>query len=301
MLIEWCGKFDCNANVLRARISSSIYPPAQEKNIVMGFGPRRPSIDADNTVSEPKIIYEDEWLLVVSKAAGLVVHVNPGDRDNEGALRRPNLQSILEKKFQRRLTLFHRLDRGTSGLLIFGKDHRINQTMTEAFVKHRVRKSYFAIVKGRWSPNWNKVENFLAKAESGRHFENRSAPPGQAARTTFRLLSATDEKSWLEAMPKTGRTHQIRLHCLANGCPILGDTVYGLEARAAQATQSTHLLPAIALHAYRLDFRHPATNVPLRLFDTPPAFWHNEWLKDLDDGTRLKRLLHDRNSPLVKA
>jgi len=81
-------------------------------------------------------------------------------------------------------------------------------------------------------------------------------------------------------LPKTGRTHQVRLHCLAMGCPVLGDTIYG-EA-AAQP---------LALHAWRVDLRHPVSGDALRLRATPPRYWEAEWLTGLDYAERLARSL----------
>lgn len=220
-----------------------------------------------------RIVFEDEWLLVVSKPPGLPVHASAG-RDGD------DLESLLRKQRKRSLVLFHRLDADTTGLVVLGKRPEINRTMTEAFEKKRIRKSYMAVVEGRWRPEWNRVETFIDRGPDGRwtNFEN---PPGKRALTTFRVLKASDEKSWVEAILKTGRTHQIRLHCLAKGCPILGDRVYG-HGKAE--------MPPQALHAYRMDLQHPVTGDPLRLVDPPPAYWTTEWLRGLPVDEAMKRL-----------
>jgi RluA family pseudouridine synthase len=227
------------------------------------------------------VIFEDEWLLIINKPAGLVVHVNPGDE----ALGRENLQSILESERARKLTLFHRLDRDTTGLVMLGKRTEINAAMSEAFEKKRVRKSYFAVVSGEWRPEWNKTENFLARLPDGgwTNQDARLSEADKAAVTTFRLLKTNSQRSWIEAIPKTGRTHQIRLHCQGRSSPILGDRLYNPRVEVDS--------PPHALHAYRLDFTHPVTKEKQRVFAPPPAYWLDHWLVGLDDGKRLHSIL----------
>lgn len=220
-----------------------------------------------------RVVYEDDWLLVVSKPAGLPVHASPGQKGDD-------LESRLRRERGRSFVLFHRLDMDTTGLVVLGKRAEINRAMTEAFEKKRIRKAYLAAVEGRWRPEWNRVETFIDRDANGRWI-NRENPPGKKSITTFRLLKASDEKSWIEAILKTGRTHQVRLHCLAKGCPILGDRVYGHVHSG---------LPPQALHAYRMDFQHPITGERLQLVDPPPEYWKSEWLNGLETEAVMARL-----------
>ena len=223
-----------------------------------------------NPLSLIKIIYEDPWLLVVNKPPGVAVHPDPGSGLGSRVHAYLDLQSHLQKERGESLTLFHRLDRDTSGLVILGRRPEIRQAMNDLFEKKKIRKCYTAVVSGRWQPQWNRVENFLHKSESG-FWENRSEPPGKPALTTFRLLAASADKSWLEVIPKTGRTHQIRLHCVSKGSPILGDRLYNSKTiRPGDPPQ--------ALHAYRVDFKHPQTGEALQLRAAPPEFWRSDWL-----------------------
>jgi 23S rRNA-/tRNA-specific pseudouridylate synthase len=146
-------------------------------------------------------------------------------------------------------------------------------------VEHkRIRKAYWAVVAGRWRPEWNRIETEIARSPTGR-LQNVVAG-GRRAVSTVRLLAATDEKSWIEVLPKTGRTHQVRLHCLAMGHPILGDRLYGERADVP-----------IALHAWRIDLRHPVSGESLRIRASPPAYWPDHWLIDVPIESGLRSLL----------
>lgn len=220
------------------------------------------------------VIYEDEWLIVINKPVGL-----SSETQNAGS---PSLEKLVSERLGTAVTLFHRLDKDTTGLIVLGKKRSINKAMSDAFEHKRLRKSYLAVVHGRWEKSWNRVETQIDRGPDGKM--RNQTEGGKKSLTTFRVFSSTDEKSWIEAIPKTGRTHQIRLHCLAQGCPILGDRIYGLEKDRDPS------LPPQALHAYRLDFMHPATTKPMTLRAPPPDYWQAIWLQGLKTETLLKRL-----------
>ena len=209
------------------------------------------------------ILFEDEVLVAVDKPPRMPVHGRPGGR-------RADLLSTLEEQLGRRLVLFHRLDIDTTGVVLLGKSRAINPAMAAMFAEKRVRKAYWAVVGGRWSPGWTRIETRIDRDEGGKRFRNVVAG-GKEALSTCRILAASDAKSWIEVLPKTGRTHQVRLHCLAMGCPVLGDRTYGEPAAEP-----------IALHAWRVDLRHPVSGVPLTLRAGPPPYWRSLWLAGLD-------------------
>jgi RluA family pseudouridine synthase len=218
------------------------------------------------------ILFEDEVLVAVAKPARMPVHGRPGAR-------LPDLLSTVEAQLGRRLVLFHRLDIDTTGVVLLGKSRSINAAVAAMFAEKRVRKAYWAVVRGRWSPQWTRIETRIDRDEEGKRFRN-VVVGGREALSTCRILAAGDEKSWIEVLPKTGRTHQVRLHCLAMGCPVLGDRTYG-EAGPAP----------IALHAWRLDFRHPVSGALVRLRAVPPAYWPSVWLAGLDFEAGFARAL----------
>jgi 23S rRNA-/tRNA-specific pseudouridylate synthase len=179
------------------------------------------------------------------------------------------VQGLLERRLQRPLVLFHRLDIDTTGVVLLGKNRSINAAMAAMFEGRKIRKTYWAVVAGRWRPQWNRIETRIARTATG-GWHNVVAG-GRLAVSTCRVLAGGGEKSWVEFLPKTGRTHQVRLHCLAMGCPILGDGVYG-EAGPVP----------IALHARRIDMRHPLSGSTLRIEAPLPPYWADVWLRGLD-------------------
>jgi len=213
-----------------------------------------------------EILFRDDYLLAVNKEAGFPVHetVDP---------LRPHVQGLLEKTIGQKTVLFHRLDLETTGVLLFGLDDCVNGPMTDAFRLRKVQKTYWAVVDGRWLPEWNLIESRIEKAGGGRW---KSLPPkaskGDFARTRVRLVKTTGEKSLIEVSPETGRTHQIRLHCLEKAHPVMGDRLYGVAERRG--------IP-MALHAKILEFQHPVTGAPVRIEAPLPAYWADFWLKGL--------------------
>jgi RluA family pseudouridine synthase len=218
-----------------------------------------------------EILYEDDALVAVNKPANLTIHCG---RHERGA----NLQQLVEERLGREVVLFHRLDRDTTGVVLLGKKRSINAPMAALFEQKRIRKAYWAVVAGRWRPDWNRIETELARGQNGRW--SNVVAGGRRAVSTARLLAATDEKSWIEVLPKTGRTHQVRLHCLAMGHPVLGDRTYGERAEVP-----------MALHAWRVDLRHPVSGAPLSIRATPPPYWSAHWLTGLQIDDLLRRLL----------
>ncbi len=221
----------------------------------------RPEREADETAKQRvdlPVIYEDEAMLVIDKPEGIAVHGGSGVSFGViEALRRQRPQA----KF---LELAHRLDRETSGILLIGKKRLALTALHDMFREHGAGadKRYLVLVKGRWMNTTQHVKLPLHKylTEGGERRVSVNAE-GKAAHTVFRLLARWPEMSLLEAQLKTGRTHQIRVHLAHLGFPILGDEKYG------DFTFNRNLrrdgLKRMALHAWRMAFRHPLTAAPL--------------------------------------
>ena len=217
----------------------------------------RPQNEVDEAAKQRvdlPIIYEDEAMLVIDKPEGVAVHGGSGVSFGViEALRRQRPQA----KF---LELAHRLDRETSGVLLVGKKRLALTALHDMFREHGAGadKRYLVLVKGRWMNNTQHVKLPLHKylTEGG---ERRVSvdPQGKASHTVFRLLARWPEMSLLEAQLKTGRTHQIRVHLAHLGFPILGDEKYGDFALNKQLKRDG--LKRMALHAWRMAFRHPLT------------------------------------------
>ena len=221
----------------------------------------RPQNEVDEVAKERvdlPIIYEDEAMLVIDKPEGIAVHGGSGVSFGViEALRRQRPQA----KF---LELAHRLDRETSGVLLVGKKRLALTALHEMFREHGAGadKRYLVLAKGRWMNTTQHVKLPLHKylTEGG---ERRVAvnPEGKASHTIFRLLARWPDMSLLEAQLKTGRTHQIRVHLAHLGFPILGDEKYGDFALNKNLKRDG--LKRMALHAWRMAFRHPLTAAPL--------------------------------------
>jgi len=228
----------------------------------------RPQNEVDEAAKQRvdlPIIYEDEAMLVVDKPEGIAVHGGSGVSFGViEALRRQRPQA----KF---LELAHRLDRETSGILLVGKKRLALTALHDMFREHGAGadKRYLVLVKGRWMNATQHVKLPLHKylTEGG---ERRVSvnPDGKAAHTVFRLLARWPEMSLLEAQLKTGRTHQIRVHLAHLGFPILGDEKYGDFALNKNLKRDG--LKRMALHAWRMAFRHPLTEAPLEFIAPLP-------------------------------
>ncbi len=208
-----------------------------------------------------KIIFEDALLLVISKPAGTITE-GPTKDGKESA------ESLLSKNSQHPLYACHRIDRDTTGVVIFAKSKTALRAINEQFSKRQIKKTYMACVDGEWSKAWNRIETRIRRTARG-CWEN--ADEGKLAITTYRRLAFWNDRSLLQVLPNTGRTHQIRLHCAFKSCPVSGDGLYG---------KRTEDMPSMALHARELLFRHPATKENLRIEAPLPDYWRSHWLKD---------------------
>lgn len=200
-----------------------------------------------------KIIYEDQYLLVTDKPAGLSVLPDGWEKDSE------YLVKTLEEQFGK-IFIVHRLDKITSGVMVFARDAETHRTLNMQFESHEAIKTYHAIVEG--NPKWEeKIARHPLRANVGhRHRTMVDDKNGKPSETRFRVIKRYEEATLIEAKPMSGRTHQIRVHAYALGYPLLGDILYG--------AQETHRVARPMLHAQTLSFIHPATNERVK-FSTP--------------------------------
>jgi 23S rRNA pseudouridine1911/1915/1917 synthase len=274
----------------RARLQSLIEAGA----VLLDGGVARPSARlragqaVEVTVPEPTaavpqaediplaVVYEDPHLLVVDKPAGLVVH--PGAGTSSGTLVNALLHRVKDLSGVGgvlRPGIVHRLDRGTSGLIVVAKDDATHQDLTRQFASRSVEKEYLAVVLGRPRRATGTIEAAIGRDPVHRKRMSVRAPRGRTARTTYSLAEMLDGAALLRVRIHTGRTHQIRVHLASIGHPVAGDTVYG--GRRLPANASTRLRDALAaldrpaLHATRLAFRHPMTGERVSFESPIPA------------------------------
>ncbi|MBU0550895.1 tRNA pseudouridine(65) synthase TruC [Myxococcota bacterium] len=209
-----------------------------------------------------QILYADDRLVAVDKPAGLLVHRTALDsRATDFAVQR------LRRALGRRVHPVHRLDRPTSGVLLFALDREMTATLSARFEARAVEKGYWAVARG-------------ALAEAG----SLSYPlEGQDAETSWQTLARaevdlpvgrypTARYSLVDLRPLTGRRHQLRRHLAHLRHPIIGDTTHG-DGRQNRAFAAHFGLPRLMLHAHTLAFEHPLTGAWLRLHAPPPPEW----------------------------
>jgi RluA family pseudouridine synthase len=173
------------------------------------------------TAPPPDILYSDDRLAILNKPAGLPSHAGP-----RGGASAEDWFPLLTRR-KRGPWLAHRLDADTAGCLAVALRKTALTQMQAAFAAGLVRKTYWAVCKGRPKTETGTMDAPLARRDSPSGWRVAIDPAGRAAVTDWRVLGASGEATWIELSPRTGRTHQIRVHCLALGCPILGDPLYG--------------------------------------------------------------------------
>lgn len=222
------------------------------KEQIAGFIEQKEELHLLPESVEFTILYEDEWVIVISKPPGLVVHPAPGNPDktlvNGLLFHSQALQKVGELT---RPGIVHRLDKDTSGIMVVAKSEFMHRTLVDDFKNHKVAKVYLALVHGIMKKKSGRiVENI------GRHPVNRQKMAvrqvgGKHAVSNYSVLEEFEGRfSLLEIAIETGRTHQIRVHMSYLGHPVVGDTIYG-------SGRDNRLFQRQMLHAFKLTFIHP--------------------------------------------
>jgi 23S rRNA pseudouridine955/2504/2580 synthase len=223
------------------------------------------------------VLLEDDHLLAINKPAGVAVHGGSGV--SFGVIEQLRMARPLAKY----LELVHRLDRETSGILLVAKKRSALKNLQDQFRERQTGKTYLAMVRGHWPAKLKVLDKPLHKYLLGESEDqagerrvrvvSRDDPDGMPAVTLVRVREACADFSLLEVTIKTGRTHQIRVHLASEGFPILGDDKYGdFELNKALARAKAQPgLKRMFLHAWRLQFNHPATSERIELLaELPP-------------------------------
>jgi len=212
------------------------------------------------------VLFEDRDLLVVDKAAGMVVH--PGAGHHDGTLVNALLHHVTDLKGvggELRPGIVHRLDKDTSGVIVIAKHERALVALQKAFASREVEKLYLAIVVGS-PPEEGTFRTLHARHPVHRMRFTGRLKTGKTAVTHYRVKERFARASLVEITLETGRTHQIRMHFSEAGFPLLADELYGTRP-SSKLTEA----PRLALHAYRLAFAHPRTGKPVSVTSPLPA------------------------------
>lgn len=231
-----------------------------------------------------EILYEDAAILAIDKPAGLPMHPSATYHKN-------TLSWLLKQRYgEDGPRIVHRIDRETSGVVLCARTREAERALKGDFERHRVEKGYLAIVRGRVAKARQSVDVPMGPVREGLHvlMETREGEDGSEAVSEIRVLEHAPGHTLVEASPRSGRQHQLRVHLRHLGHPIVGDKLYGPEREAPFLEYiDTGMTPALcerlghhrqALHAHRLQFRHPGSGEPMTVEAPLPqdlaSLWH---------------------------
>lgn len=206
------------------------------------------------------VLYEDDGLLVINKPAGMVVHAGAGVRDGTlvNALLFRMGASLSTAGGALRPGIVHRLDRMTSGVMIVAKNDQVHRQLVEAFQERRIQKTYIALVHGSMRQNDGQIGSSVGRDPAHRARMKAGGLRGREALTTYHVLARWPGYTLVEASPKTGRTHQLRVHFSSIGHAVVGDVLYG-GAQKPKFQGRPLLIPSRHfLHAARIQFQNPS-------------------------------------------
>ena len=207
-----------------------------------------------------KIIFEDEDLIVIEKPAGLLTIASETEKTRTAYYQ---LNEVLKRRSPRtgeRIFIVHRLDRDTSGLMVFAKNEKVKRTLQEGWKE--VEKRYYALVEGRPAKKEGGIRSRLSETKSLKVYIDPHSEGARLSETKYQVIKAGREYSLLDILLETGRKNQIRVHLSGIGHPVAGDKKYGAK---------TNPIARLGLHSYRLLFKHPVTGKPLRFESKLPA------------------------------
>ena len=233
--------------------------------------PERPKVGpkaADVAFLKEAILYQDDWIIAINKPPGLAVQGgSKTTRHLDGML------DALKFKAEQRPRLVHRLDKDTSGVLLLARTREAARVLTKAFASKSIQKIYWALVVGNPEHDEGEISSLMSKQGSVKGERMESGEIGQKAITEYvRVDHAGTRAAWLALRPKTGRTHQLRVHCAEMETPILGDGKYGgADAYIDGLSKEMHL------HARRLVLPHPKGRGELDITAPLPDHMRKSW------------------------
>jgi 23S rRNA pseudouridine1911/1915/1917 synthase len=233
-----------------------------------------PAVRAVELVAEEiplRIVFEDAQLVVVDKPPGLVVHPAAGHED--GTLVNALLAHCKDLRGiggELRPGIVHRIDKDTSGLLVVAKDDVTMNALGADFKIHRIKRVYDALLAGRPAHASGRIDTLHGRDPHDRKKFSIKVRTGKRAITNWSLVEDLGKACRVQAELETGRTHQVRVHFAAMGCPLLGDATYGRPPRDEKVREIGRTLGRQALHARTLGFHHPKTGAWVEFESAPP-------------------------------
>ncbi len=215
------------------------------------------------------VLYEDRDILVINKQPGIPVHPSAGHRNdtivNALLYYLQKSGSLSNLGGEKRPGIIHRLDMDTAGVMVIAKNNPSHLNIARQFAQRKTKKIYEAILKGRLTPSEGTIDRPITR--NARHRKKFTVgETGRPSVTRYRVIDSKNDSSWVEFRPVTGRTHQLRVHALSLGHPIVGDPIYARRSNS---------VPFLALVARSLTFHHPETGKPLKFTASYPAHFRN--------------------------
>ncbi|GAB1347800.1 RluA family pseudouridine synthase [Ignavibacteriales bacterium] len=275
-LIE-AGLVTANGKIIKSNYKVN---PGDEIVLTLPIAPRPEVAEPEDIPID--VVYEDEFLLIINKPPGLVVHPSIGHYTgtlvNALLFHNQKLSDINDPAT--RPGIVHRIDKDTSGLLLIAKDNVTHHRLAAQFSAHSIEREYQAVAWGIFKEKKGEVQSYIARSKRDRKLFTMTENEGKFAHTFFEVIEEFDFATLLSLKLKTGRTHQIRVHLSGMGHPIFGDEFYGgrvirygdqLPGIRARVDNLLDLMPRQALHAKTLGFIHPHTKEFLRFDSELPA------------------------------
>jgi 23S rRNA pseudouridine1911/1915/1917 synthase len=206
-----------------------------------------------------KIVYEDDAVIVIEKPAGVLTIASEAEKTKTVYYQLNGFLTQRAPRARERIFIVHRLDRDTSGLMVFAKNLAVKRILQGSWKK--VEKRYYAIVEGTPERKEGEIESRLRETKSLKVYSDRHSDEAKPAKTKYRVLTQSREYALLDVILETGRKNQIRVHLADIGHPVAGDKKYGAR---------TNPIRRLGLHAYLLSFTHPVTGKPMRFESTMP-------------------------------
>jgi 23S rRNA pseudouridine1911/1915/1917 synthase len=276
--------------IAEGRVEIAGRPARASAKVKLGATIRVRPLAPPPSAAEPEdlpldVLFEDTQVLVVMKAAGMVVHPAPGHASGTlvNALRYRQSVHELEADATERPGIVHRLDKDTSGVMVVAKTMAAREGLIAQFQKHDLERAYLAIAVGQPAERFS-LDTWHARHPVDRKRYTTRIDHGKRAITHVRVIERLHGASLIECTLETGRTHQIRVHLAEHGHPLLADPVYGRPVRDERLALAANSVGRQALHARTLGFRHPTTGQALRFEAEPPADFHRA-LAVLRDST----------------
>ncbi|MFO8082797.1 MAG: RluA family pseudouridine synthase [Desulfobacterales bacterium] len=243
-------------------------------DIITGFIPSPSSVKFSAEPVPFRILFEDDYLMVVDKPPGLVVHPAPGHHGatlvNGVLFHCPDLKGVGKEI---RPGIVHRLDKNTSGIILIAKCNEAHEKLSDQFKYRKIKKEYLALVWGQMASMSGSIHFDIGRHPKDRKKMSVHSHRGRQAETQWIVKESFDQACLLQLDLKTGRTHQIRVHCAAINHPILGDEIYGKSRKATIKKKDGRekKIPRQMLHAWHIRFEHPADKKTMEFEAKMPA------------------------------